>query len=127
MIYLVVPHNHLEKEMATDVMLKKIGDFPTDGPKVPPQLQVIVEALAKYEHGVERSKLAKEIEADLKTRQPPERVIQFYQKRLESEGVVEVTKIGGKPEKTEDDGTVKAAKPKKSKGKQEPVEDSVAA
>jgi hypothetical protein len=78
--------------MAT-VMLKKIGDFP-DTVKVSPQLKVIMEAMAKYENGVDRAALGKEVEADLKTRQDPVRVIMFYQSKMVEHNVVEVTKIG---------------------------------
>ena len=95
--------------MAT-VMLKKIGEFP-ETVKVSPQLKVIIDAMAKYENGVDRAALGKEVEADLKTRQDPVRVIMFYQAKMVEHGVVEVTKIGAPAkEKVEGEKPVKKSK-----------------
>ena len=113
-----------------EIMLKKLKDFAPED-KIPPQLAVIMAALGKYANGVERVALGKEIEADLKTRQGADKVIQFYQKRMETSGCVQVTKIGAeKKEKLDADGKPippKATPPKKSGGKQPAQTDSVAA
>lgn len=84
-----------------------------EGEKTAPQAKVIIDVIAeKFGVGkeVERAEVIKTIEESglLKTRQPVDRIIAYYQKPLRLEGIIEVIKpVVEKKEKAE--------KPKKEK------------
>lgn len=67
-----------------------VADQPSDK-KLPPQAQAIVNILIAS-GPTKRSDLTKSMEAVVTTRQPMGRILTYYQKRLEQEGYVTITK-----------------------------------
>lgn len=75
--------------------LKKFDPATNDGKRLPPQLQMILDHIEKHGKGpVTQEELVKELSEGnkLNTRQPIERVINFYHQRMKDLGLVEVTK-----------------------------------
>lgn len=110
----------------------KFKTLPTGDQKLPPQAVVVLktlEALGADESGeqkfVARDDLVKELDKvdgdrpnKLNARQPVERVVMFYQKRLVDEGYIEMDKPAAEPKEKKP----RAAKePKASKSKVPPV------
>jgi len=100
----------------------KFLKHPTADEKLPPQAQTILKELEAFGENkiVNRDDLVKALDVEtngqpnkLNARQPVERVIAFYQKRLAEEGYVEIHKAAA--EKKEGDAKGKAAP--KGKGK----------
>ncbi len=80
-----------------------IRSFGTDGkptplPKVPPQVKVIVDGVeAAGKRGILRSELVTNITPTLITRQPPERIISYYEKKIVELGLVTIQRSASAP------------------------------
>lgn len=93
--------------------LKKFDPATNEGKRLPPQLQTILDHIEKHGKGpVSQEELVKELAEGnkLNTRQPIERVINFYHQRMKDLGLVEVTKTQG-PAKTVPTTTVVVGDP----------------
>ena len=98
-----------------------LNDTIAEGEKMPPQLKTILATLKELgPDAVSKEKLVEALskptdtaENQLNARQPVERVVGFYQKRMVDAGHVEMTKtVAEKPAKAAKDKKVSGGKPK---------------
>lgn len=81
---------------ATYKFLKKFDPAANDGKRLPFQLQTILEHIEKAgKEGITQEKLVEQLSDGnkLNTRQPVERVINFYHQRMRDLALVEVNKV----------------------------------
>lgn len=64
-----------------------------EGEKLAPQAQVIVNTIQELKAASREDVVARLSDGRLKTRQPPERILTYYQKALETAGFIKMEKV----------------------------------
>jgi len=84
------PENKVAKPAAVNIITTfvkgKIDLKPEN--KLPPQARIIVEQIASVKDGFERGQLIARLKPLITTKQPVERILGYYQKRLIEEGYI---------------------------------------